>query len=170
MLPFYIPKQIAAVNEPQLAPEEGAVGELGGVEGGVPGGVIGGVPGASLMEAKVPAAPLPPPSRPMAEKPRELLRVGGNVIPPRILSQPAPEYPILAQRAMIQGVVVISAIIDEQGNVVQMKIVSGHPLLYEAAMKALRKWKFEPTYLNGEPYPVSFDINITFRLNLNQRS
>jgi periplasmic protein TonB len=165
LLPVYIPKEIATINEPQLAPEEGAVGVPGGVLGGVPGGVIGGVLGASLVEAKLPIAPVAPAAAASAETPKEPLRVGGNVKPPRILSQAAPVYPLLARRTMLQGVVVISAVIDAQGNVVEMKVVSGHPMLFQAAMKALRTWKFEPTYLNGEPWPVSWDITITFRLN-----
>jgi periplasmic protein TonB len=165
LLPVYIPKEVATINEPQLAPEEDTVGVPGGVLGGVPGGVIGGVLGASLVEAKLPIAPVAPAAAASAETPKEPLRVGGSVKPPRILSQAAPVYPLLARRAMLQGVVVISAVIDTHGDVVEMKLVSGHPMLFQAAMNALRAWKFEPTYLNGELWPVSWDITITFRLN-----
>jgi periplasmic protein TonB len=97
--------------------------------------------------------------------PKAPLRVGGRVKPPRILQQFDPLYPILARRALVQGDVVLSAIIDAQGNVTEMKLVSGHPLLIEAAMNALRIWKFEPTILDGEAVAISMDATIHFRLS-----
>jgi len=159
-LPPNIPKKVALLNEAQL-PEEAILGVPGGVVGGVPGGVLGGMLASGMFEAKAPLAPFPLSA---AEKPRGPVQVGGSVKPPRILSRQAPEYPPLAQQSHVQGDVIISAIIDAQGNIADMKMVSGHPLLIEAAMKALRKWKFEPTYLNGEPWPVSWDITVKFRL------
>jgi protein TonB len=75
-----------------------------------------------------------------------------------------PEYPTLARQAHIQGQVQIDAVLDEQGNVVEMKIVSGPPLLYQAALDALRKWKYEPTYLNDQPIAVQMIVTITFVL------
>ena len=58
----------------------------------------------------------------------------------------------------------VDAILDEQGNVVEMKIVSGPSLLYQAAQNALKLWKYEPTYLNEQPIPVQMIVNITFVL------
>jgi len=58
----------------------------------------------------------------------------------------------------------IDAVLDEQGNVVEMKIVSGPPLLYQAALDALKKWKYEPTYLNDQPIAVQMIVTITFVL------
>ncbi len=65
----------------------------------------------------------------------------------------------------MQGTVVIDAIVDEQGNVVEAKIVSGPPLLIGSALEAVRKWKYEPTYLNDQPVPVQLNVTVTFRLN-----
>jgi len=59
----------------------------------------------------------------------------------------------------------IDAILDEQGNVIDMKVVSGHPLLYQAALEALKKWKYEPTYLNDKPIAVEMIVTVTFQLS-----
>ena len=65
----------------------------------------------------------------------------------------------------MQGVVLIDAILDEQGNVVEAKIVSGPPLLIQSALDAVKKWKYEPTYLNDQPVPVQLNVTVTFRLS-----
>jgi len=81
-----------------------------------------------------------------------------------VISAPQPEYPMLAKQARLQGVVQIEAVIDEHGNVVQMKAVSGSGLLIPAAMRAVAQWKYEPTYLNGKPYPVALTVEVTFHM------
>jgi protein TonB len=86
------------------------------------------------------------------------------VSPPRLIFGPAPQYPILARQSRIQGIVVIDAIIDEHGNVIGEKIVSGHPLLVQAALKAVSQRKYEPTILDGEPTPVDLTVEVTFRM------
>jgi len=158
-MPTAIPRQVAMVKEAPLPPEpEGA-----GVFGGVPGGVMGGAIGGMLDAIRAPEAP-PPPPRASAEQARMPVPVGGNVQPPRIIYRVNPDYPLLAHQAGIQGEVIISAIIDSQGNVVDMKVVSGPPLLYSAAMKALGQWKFQPTYLNGEPVAIKWNASVKFRI------
>ena len=82
---------------------------------------------------------------------------------PRLIYGPAPEYPLLAKQALISGVVVIEAIIDENGNVTEVRAVSGQPLLISAALKAVSKRKYEPTYLDGEPMPIDLRVLVTFR-------
>jgi TonB family protein len=156
-MPPAIPKQVAMLKEAPLPPEP----QSGGVFGGVPGGVTGGAIGGILEGIKAPEAPPLPPHPSAARGP---VPVGGNVRPPRIIYQANPEYPIIARQAGIQGEVIISAVIDSQGNVVDMKVVSGPPLLYSAAMKALATWKFEPTYLNGEPVAIKWNASVKFRL------
>ena len=84
---------------------------------------------------------------------------------PKAIVQTRPEYPALAREAHIQGDVKIDAILDEQGNIIDMKTISGHPLLYQAAVDALRKWKYEPTYLNDRPIAVELIVTITFQLS-----
>jgi protein TonB len=158
-MPPAIPRQVAMVKEAPLPPEPEGAGVFGGVPGGVTGGAIGGM----LDAIRAPEAP-PPPPRASAEKARVPVPVGGNVQPPRIIYKVNPDYPLLAHQASIQGEVIISAIIDSQGNVVDMKVVSGPPLLYSAAMKALGQWKFQPTYLNGEPVAIKWNASVRFRI------
>jgi|SRR5690348_9450565 TonB family protein len=158
-MPTAIPRQVAMLKEGPLAPEAEGVGILGGLPGGATGGVIGGI----LEGIKAPP-PLPP-TRPVVENAKAPVPVGGNVQPPRVLYRTAPEYPLLAHQAGIQGEVIISAIIDSHGNVVDMKVVSGPPLLYSAAMKALGEWKFEPTYLNGEAVAIKWNVSVKFRID-----
>ncbi|HUI52675.1 MAG TPA: energy transducer TonB, partial [Terriglobales bacterium] len=76
-----------------------------------------------------------------------------------------PRYPPLALATHLQGVVIIDAVLDENGNVVEMKVVSGHPLLLDAAVNAVRQWKYQPTFLNDQPVPVQLNITVTFRLS-----
>ena len=64
----------------------------------------------------------------------------------------------------MQGAVIVDAVIDEHGTVVEARVVSGPPLLIQAAMDAVRQWKYEPTYLNDEPVPVQLNVTVQFRL------
>ena len=165
LAPTVIPKHIAEIKEAPLEPDSFG-GVAGGVPGGVPGGqmggVLGGVIGGVLNTA---ARPVPPPP---SVKPKGPIRVGGHVRPPKIIVKVQPEYPPLARQVHIQGQVQIDAVLDEQGNVIEMKVVSGPPLLYQAALDALKKWKYEPTYLNDQPIAVQMIVTITFQLGQQQ--
>lgn len=101
------------------------------------------------------------PPAPIASAPKGPIRVGGAAKSPRLIFGPEPVYPILARQARIGGAVVIDAVIDTQGCVVEMRAVSGQPILVLAAMEALRKWKYEPTTLR-EVIPVRLLVTITF--------
>ena len=79
-----------------------------------------------------------------------------------------PIYPPLAKQARIQGDVVIESVIDTRGRVTEMKVVSGSPLLVEAAEQALQQWRYEPTLLNGQP--VAVDMLVTLHFTLGQNS
>ncbi len=157
VIPRAIPHQVARLTEQldgndvaaTIAPGEGVPG---GVPGGQPGGVIGGV----LSGA---ASPAP---APISSAPKGPIRVGHGVKAPRIIFAPDPVFPVLARQAKISGAVVIDAVIDTQGNVVEMRTVSGHPILALAAMEALRHWKYEPTILGGEAIPVELLVTLTF--------
>lgn len=93
---------------------------------------------------------------------KRIYRVGGNIRPPHRIVATKPEYPILARSAKVQGVAVVEAVIDENGDVVQLHAVAGHPLLVPAALKCVSQWKYEPTYLNGTPISVSLSVEVTF--------
>ncbi len=155
--PRVIPRQIARLSEEPDGNDLAAAivpGEVvaGGVPGGVPGGVIGGV-----LSGAAPPAP-----GPISVAPQGPIRAGGKVKAPRLISAPEPVYPVLARQSKIAGAVVIDAVIDTQGNVVEMRTVSGQPILVLAAMEALRHWKYEPTILGGEAFPVRLLVTITF--------
>lgn len=156
--PTAIPKQVAMLKEEDFVPDAG-VGVMGGVPGGVPGGQAGGVIGGILSGA--PKAYIPPAPSSLPKAP---VRVGGRVMAPRAIVAPDPLYPSLAKQARIFGDVVIDAVIDTSGSVVEMQVMSGHPLLVPAALDALRKWKYQPTILNDEPVPVQLVVTIKFRL------
>jgi protein TonB len=126
------------------------------VAGGQLGGSLGGVFGGTGT-----STPIPPPQQPAAKR---IVRVGSSLKAPRQTYSVQPEYPTLARQAHIWGVVVVNAVIDEHGNVVQARAVSGHPLLIPAALKAVLQWKYEPTLLNGTPVAVEMEVTVHFSL------
>ncbi len=158
--PTFIPQQIAELKEAPIEPES-FDGVAGGVPGGVPGGQMGGVLGGvigGMMNSS--AKPVAPPVKPVTR-----LRVGGHVRAPKLLTQVMPEYPALARQAHIQGQVTIDAVLDEKGNVIEMRVISGPSLLRQAALNALSQWKYEPTYLNEQPISVQLIAEVTFQLS-----
>jgi len=118
---------------------------------------------APLPEKTVPVV-LPPPPPPPPKASTEPLRVGGNVELANLISQVKPVYPPIARQARVQGVVVLEATISKDGSVVDVRVVSGNPLLNDAAMDAVRQWRYKPTLLNGEPVEVITTITINFAL------
>ena len=156
LAPTVIPRQVDQLSEEPDASDLAPAISGDGVPGGVPGGQLGGVLGGSLSGA------VPPAPTPIASAPKGPIHVGGKVKAPRLVFGPDPVYPILAREGRISGAVVIEAVIDTHGNVVQMRTVSGHPILALAAMEALRQWKYEATILGTEPVPVQFLVTITF--------
>jgi periplasmic protein TonB len=162
LAPTVVPRTIAMLKEKPLPPEVTGAGVVGGVPGGVPGGQAGGVIGGIISNAPRPTFLPPPPTQKVLPPP---IRVGGRVKPPRLLYGPNPVYPTLAKLGRIEGEVLIDAVIDAEGNVVQMQVVSGHSLLVPAALAALSQWKYEPTYLNDKPVPVQFIVTVRFSLS-----
>ena len=157
VMPRAIPHQVARLTEqPDGSDLAAAIVPGDGVPGGVPGGQPGGVIGGVLSGAA------PPPPVAINSAPKRPIRVGRGVKAPRLLFGPEPVYPVLAHQARISGAVVIDAVIDAQGNVVEMRTVSGAPILALAAMEALRRWKYEPTILGGEAIPVELLVTLTF--------
>ena len=165
--PTIVPREIAKIIE---APIEAPVGVIGGVPGGVPGGYVGGVlsgilasNGAANTADLAPVAPPPPPPPPPKPAvPAKPVRVGGVVQEPRVLAMVPPVYPKLASTARVSGTVVLEATLTEQGTVEEIKVISGHPLLVEAAIAALKQWRYEPTFLNGIPVSVILTAKLHF--------
>jgi protein TonB len=163
--PVEIPKAIAKIIDEGPPPDSNVGGVVGGVPGGVPGGTVGGVLGGVIGGATSMVTPPPPPPPPEAPKPPQRIRVGGNVQQANLVRQVKPPYPPLARQARIQGAVILEAVINRQGGVEQLRVISGHPLLVQAAMDAVRQWKYRPTLLNGEPVEVVTTITVNFNLS-----
>jgi periplasmic protein TonB len=157
MAPKVIPKDVKIIKE-EAEPDMGSVGAVGGVPGGVAGGSMGGVLGGVI--GGLGAAPPPP-------KPKQTgpLRVGGNVQAARIINRIQPIYPPLARQTRISGTVRLHAIIGKDGTIQSLEVMSGHPLLQQAALDAVRQWRYQPTLLNGEPVDVDTTIDVIFSLN-----
>jgi periplasmic protein TonB len=153
--PKVIPKDVKIIKEEAEQPD--AMGAIGGVPGGVPGGQMGGVIGGVI--GGVGAAP--PPPRPTQTR----IRQGGAVQAAMLVNRVQPQYPPLARQTRISGTVRLHAIISKDGSVQQLEVVSGHPLLVQAALDAVRQWKYRPTTLNGEPVEVDTTIDVIFSLN-----
>ena len=158
MAPTYIPQRVAEIKEAPIAPD--GFGVEGGVPGGVPGGQMGGVIGGIVAANANMNAPLPPSS----SGPKAPVRVGGKVRAPKSVYTPAPYYPVIARQTKIQGTVVIDAVLDESGRVVEARVVSGHPLLIQAALDTVKEWRYEPSYLNNQPISVALIVNVSFVL------
>ncbi|MDP9339383.1 MAG: TonB family protein [Acidobacteriota bacterium] len=153
--PKVIPKDIKIIKED--APDMSSMGMQGGVVGGVAGGQMGGVIGGVIGGV----GGAPPPPKPAQTR----IRQGGNVTAAKLMNKVQPQYPPLARQTRISGTVRLHAIIGKNGQVEQLEVMSGHPLLVQAALDAVRQWKYQATTLNGEPVEVDTTIDVIFSLN-----
>jgi TonB family protein len=160
-----VPTEVAA-EEPAKKPAFGrvhlaapkvrrnaAASEQGAADPGLAlNGVTGGDPNSlSLLasKSKGPAAPLP---------------IGGDVKTAKLLSSVPPVYPQMARTQRVSGDVTIDALIDVNGRVSTTRAISGPALLHEAAMSAVRQWKYQPATLNGVPTATHLSVTVQFRL------
>lgn len=109
-----------------------------------------------ILGAGALVAPAPPTVAPGPVK------EGGQLQMPKVISSPPPIYPEIARSQGIGGVVAVDALIDATGAVADVKVTSGPVLLRQAAMDALRKWKYQPARLNGQPTSVHVNVNVDF--------
>ena len=154
--PRAIPKEVKIIKE-EPEPDISGIGVAGGVPGGMPGGQAGGVIGG-ILGGMPSAAPPPPKATPTR------IKQGGNVQQAMLIVHPTPAYPALARQARIQGTVVLHAIIAKDGSVQQLEVISGHPLLVQAALDAVKQWRYKPTLLNTEPVEVDTTISVVFSM------
>lgn len=131
-----------------------SVGEASGPFGAGPGIFGGGNHGTAIN--------LAPPATPPRTKP---LRQSEGVMAARLIRRVHPDYPRIAKLMRLTGTVRLSAIVGADGTVQQLEVLSGNPILARAAVDAVRKWRYEPTRLNGEPVEVVTNITVTFILN-----
>ncbi len=155
--PTEIPQEVPQVENTETAQTNTGVtgGQQGGVVGGVVGGVAGGVMGGTLggiLGGQIGGT-------------GTALRVGGDVKAPISISRVEPQYTEVARKARIEGMVIIEAIIDQNGNVTDARILKGLPLgLDQGALDAVKRWKFRPGTLNGQPVPVIWTLTVNYRL------
>jgi TonB family protein len=109
-------------------------------------------------EDPVLASPPPP------ETPPDKIVAEPRVELPRLISRSKPAYPANARMARVQGVVEINGTIDEEGRVVDMTVVRGHPLLIDAALTSVKQWRYEPAHVNGHFVPAPVHIVVRFEL------
>src|ERR1700690_2801687 len=114
-------------------------------------------------QVTVPAPVESAPAAPSTATPARV-RVGGAVQAGKILRQVTPLYPAIAKQARISGQVRLEAIIAKNGRIENLQVTSGHPLLVQAALEAVRQWVYRPTLLNGEPVEVVTLIDVNFGL------
>ena len=127
-----------------------------GVDGGVGCCFIGDVVSSGDV-----IAPLPPPPPP---RPKAPVHVGGRIQAPTKILHVNPIYPSIALAARKEGLVILEALIAEDGTVRDVKVLRPAPLFDEAALTAVRQWRFTPTLLNGEPVPIVMTVTVGFTL------
>ncbi len=162
--PPRIPQGIPAPDSEPL-PDGLPPDVLRGIPGGSFAGGSGGVAGTPIarfgFDAAIPT-PAPPPAPPVIKK--EPVRRSTGVQESKLIKKVDPVYPQIAIHARVSGVVILDVRVDEEGNVESIRVLSGHPLLNEAAVSAVRQWKYSPTILNGEPVPVIATVTVIFNL------
>ena len=129
---------------------EGAFDPAGiGDESGTSDGVLGGV-----MDELPVSAPVPP----------RVVRISSGLAAPRLVRRVEPAYPEIAAAARLTALVVLEAEVDARGQVTRVSVEHGHALFDEAAIEAVRQWRYQPLLLNGEP--TAFVLTVTIRFEL----
>ncbi|HET9467097.1 MAG TPA: TonB family protein [Vicinamibacterales bacterium] len=151
---FTVPTEVPVGIQPESGIDLGDEGGVvGGVEGGIPGGVLGGLLGGMINEAP------PPPPPPVKPK-----RVGGELQAPALIHRVEPEYPAMAVGAKVSGTVILEATVNEAGAVTDVTILRSILMLDQAAIKAVKQWRYAPLMLNGQPVPFILVVTLTFTL------
>jgi periplasmic protein TonB len=158
--PSKIPQKIEMIKEEEAPPPMPAGGGVvGGVPGGIPGGQLGGVIGGivsatsslSAVPKFIPVAP-------------QRVRISQGVTKGLLIHRVEPVYPPLAKAARVQGDVVLTAVISVNGEIENLQLVSGHPMLVPNALAAVKQWRYKPYLLNGQPVEVETTITVIFSL------
>ena len=153
---FTVPSEIPVGIQPESGIDLGGEGGVvGGVEGGIPGGVLGGLLSGAVNEAP------PPPPLPVKPRPK---RVGGELKAPALIRRVEPDYPGVAVGAKVSGTVILEATVNEEGAVTDVTVLRSIVMLDQAAIKAVKQWRYEPLMLNGQPVPFILVVTVTFTL------
>jgi TonB family protein len=143
-----------------LSSDEAPVIGSGFGPGNMPGSDIGdgeSIPGGGEASIRT----LPPQPKPKPEKPRPMSE---GVMEAALLNKVQPQYPVAARLMHIEGTVRLQAIIGKDGRVRDVEILSGNPILAQAALAAVREWRYRPTELNQEIVEVETEITVNFIL------
>src|SRR5271167_249171 len=97
--------------------------------------------------------------------PPEQVEIPSDISQGLLIYKVQPTYPPLARQARVQGTVVLQAVIDKDGSIKDLTVTSGHPMLVQAALDAVKQWRYKPYYVNGEPALVGTTINVNFQLS-----
>jgi protein TonB len=134
--------------------------DTAGVVGGIPGGIAGAISDvlSSAHNAPVPVKTFDPP-------PVKRIRVASRIVEANLIHDVAPQYPPEAGRARIEGTVVLLAVIGTDGSVKDVQVENGLPILAQAAINAVKEWRYKPYMIDGEPVEVDSRITINFTLS-----
>jgi len=165
------------VAEPEL-PDSGqrafCSDESGAVRSSADGKAATCLASGEIVAEKVPATAIHeagalPPSNAASGTPRpaQRVRVSQGVSAGLLISKVPPIYPPEARSARIQGSVVVKALINQTGDVVSVDLISGHPMLAQAALDAVKQWKYRPYLLNGSAVAMETQVTVNFTLNEN---
>jgi protein TonB len=135
-----------------------AEGTVGSVPGGIPAGEQGGLAPSNPDDHTVVATPQP------LLGTSKRVRVSFGVAQGLLVSKVPPQYPQDAKGQRIQGAVVMRVIVDKEGDVANIRLVSGHPLLAPPAIDAVKQWKYRPYLLNETPSEVETEVTVNFTL------
>ena len=152
--PTKIPKDIKMIKEDAAPPTSVGVAGMAGMGSGSGGGVAGMTGLGAGHSSSGRRRGLPKPTGPQ--------RVSSGVVQGLAISQPQPVYPPIAKAAHVQGVVVLHALISKQGTIEDLKVISGPPMLTGAAVDAVKRWRYKPYLLSGDPTEVETTINVNF--------
>ena len=147
------PTEAPPVLLPEAPPRQAYAPDAIGVASGIQ--APGAVPLGSVIS--VPPPPEPP-------KPAGPVKVADLPVPPHKIVDVRPIYPEPARAARIEGLVVMEAVLDPTGHVTQLRVIRSVPLLDQAAMNAVRQWRYTPTMYYGKPVSVLMTITINFTL------
>jgi protein TonB len=158
--PTRIPEKVQMVKEEEAPPPmPSSGGVVGGVPGGIPGGQLNGVIGG-IINSTSNLAYLPKVQQVVPQR----IRISQGVTQGMLVHRVQPTYPAIAKAVRIQGNVVLQAVISKNGEIQDLQLVSGHPMLVPAAIEAVKQWRYRPYLLNGQPVEVETTITVIFQL------
>jgi periplasmic protein TonB len=147
--PSRIPKEIKPVQEPAMPPSmRGEIAGSSTLDG------ISSIIGSTEIR----------PAVTVRQTPRRTLSISSGVMAGYLLEKTLPQYPPIPKVARIQGIVVLQATISKAGLIQNLRVISGPTMLQQAALDAVRSWRYKPYLLNGEPVEVETTINVVFSL------